>query len=487
MANEPEEAKLDRPASGISTVSSAVSSPTPLPAVPLGDGAGVSLSIGSAPLPSSATIETLGATPVSAPVSVGVSSPPTDQNSLTPVLAPTSPSTIEPVTDPALNPELDPYNEHYHDHYHDYDPQHHQEINPPHHHDDFHQTAYTPPPPPPDEPVTDTEDEGGGPVKPFLEHLEDFRWVLIKCVVVTIVGMVICLAAGTHLMEIIKRPLKKAAERNESLTTNQMLVVMAGTNVLTKMPAPPGMETLLNFGPNRRVALELIPITIGSKTFLAFSPTTNPPAAAKTDERELLNLRPAGGFIVAFQLAIYGGIILASPFLIFFIGQFLLPALKLNEKHYLLRGFIAGVALFLGGVAFCYFELMPLALDASAKYSQWLGISADQWTAEDYISFVCKFMLGMGLGFEMPVVILVLVKLGVLNYRMLSGFRRYMIVINLVLGAVLTTPEILTQVMMAVPLQILYEITVWIAWYWEWRDRKREERAAQQAKPTSAN
>lgn len=64
------------------------------------------------------------------------------------------------------------------------------------------------------------------------------------------------------------------------------------------------------------------------------------------------------------------------------------------------------------------------------KYSQWLGISADQWTAEDYISFVCKFMLGMGLGFEMPVVILVLVKLGVLNYRMLAGFRRYMIVIN---------------------------------------------------------
>ena len=384
--------------------------------------------------------------------------------------------------DPALNPAHDPYNEHYHDHYHDYDPQHHQEANPSHHHDDFHQTAYTPPPPPTDEPVTDAEDEGGGPVKPFLEHLEDFRWVLIKCVVVTVVGMVICLAAGTHLMEIIKRPLKKAAERNDSLTTNQMLVVMAGTNVLTKMPTPPGMETLLNFGTNRRVALELIPITIGSKTFLAFSPTTNTPAAAKTDERELLNLRPAGGFIVAFQLAIYGGIILASPFLIFFIGQFLLPALKLNEKHYLLRGFIAGVALFLGGVAFCYFKLMPLALDASAKYSQWLGISADQWTAEDYISFVCKFMLGMGLGFEMPVVILVLVKLGVLNYRMLAGFRRYMIVINLVLGAVLTTPEILTQVMMAVPLQILYEITVWIAWYWEWRDRKRE----QQATPVAA-
>ena len=79
----------------------------------------------------------------------------------------------------------------------------------------------------------------------------------------------------------------------------------------------------------------------------------------------------------------------------------------------------------------------------------------------------------MGLGFELPVVILTLVKIGVLNYRMLRSMWRYMIVINLVLGAVLTTPEVVTQVLMAVPLYMLYEITVWIAWYWEWRDQKR--------------
>ena len=76
--------------------------------------------------------------------------------------------------------------------------------------------------------------------------------------------------------------------------------------------------------------------------------------------------------------------------------------------------------LFLVGVAFCYFILMPVALAAAQMYSQWLGFGALQWRAEDYISFVCKFMLGMGLGFELPVVILTLVKIGVLNYRMLS-------------------------------------------------------------------
>ena len=98
------------------------------------------------------------------------------------------------------------------------------------------------------------------------------------------------------------------------------------------------------------------------------------------------------------------------------------------------------------------------------------------WDAGDYIGFVCKFMLGMGLGFELPVVILVLVKIGLLSYRTLAKARPYMIVINLVLGAVLTTPEVFTQVLMAVPLQVLFEISVWIAWYWERKERKRRRR-----------
>jgi sec-independent protein translocase protein TatC len=135
------------------------------------------------------------------------------------------------------------------------------------------------------------------------------------------------------------------------------------------------------------------------------------------------------------------------------------------------------------GVSFCYFILMPLALAASQLYSQWLGFGAFQWRAEDYISFVCKFMLGMGLGFELPVIILTLVKLGVLNYRILSKGRRYMIVINLILGALLTTPEVLTQVLMAIPLQLLYEVTVWIAWYWE-RKANRRKPAAEVAEAT---
>jgi sec-independent protein translocase protein TatC len=129
------------------------------------------------------------------------------------------------------------------------------------------------------------------------------------------------------------------------------------------------------------------------------------------------------------------------------------------------------------GVSFCYFVLMPVALMASQMYSQWLGLGAYQWRAEEYISFVCKFMLGMGLGFELPVVILTLVKIDILSYTTLRSIWKYMIVINLVLGALLTTPEVVTQVLMAGPLYMLYEITVWIAWYWEQPDRAKARRA----------
>ena len=85
-------------------------------------------------------------------------------------------------------------------------------------------------------------------------------------------------------------------------------------------------------------------------------------------------------------------------------------------------------------------------------------------------------MLGMGLGFELPVVILTLVKLDILSYRTLRSMWRYMIVINLILGALLTTPEVITQILMAGPLYMLYEITVWIAWYWEQPDRAKARR-----------
>ena len=313
----------------------------------------------------------------------------------------------------------------------------------------------------------------GGPVKSFLEHLEDFRWLLIKCAVALSLTMLLCLIGANYVIGVIKWPLSRA--RVSYPGTNQIVTVSFGATRLGSYPITPEQQQLLHTGTNRFAVVVVEPVTVGTNQILSCRVNEDPAALADAQRMhiDLVNLTPAGGFFVAFQVAFYGGMVLASPFILYFIATFVFPALRLRERKYIYRALFIGGGLFLIGVALCYFVLMPVALAASQMYSQWLGLGATQWRAEEYISFVCKFMLGMGLGFELPVVILTLVKIGVLNYRMLRSMWRYMIVINLVLGAVLTTPEVVTQVLMAVPLYMLYEITVWIAWYWEWRDRKR--------------
>jgi len=324
-------------------------------------------------------------------------------------------------------------------------------------------------------------EDGGGPVKTFLEHLEDFRWVIVKCGVALGLSMLLCLIGANYVTRIIKWPMTRAVV--EYPGTNQIATVSFGTNRLATIQVSSDQAQAFGLGSNRYVAVTIEPVLLGTNHVLSWRVDDNAEVGqgAHHMDIELINLSPVGGFFVAFQVALYGGMVLSAPFLLYFIASFIFPALKLKERKYVFRALFVGGALFAMGVCFCYFVLMPVALSASQMYSNWLGFGATQWRAEDYISFVCRFMLGMGLGFELPVVILTLVKIGVLNYGILSKARRYMIVINLVLGAVLTTPEIVTQLLMFVPLQLLYELTVWITWYWERRDRKRALQAGDSA------
>ena len=314
----------------------------------------------------------------------------------------------------------------------------------------------------------------GGPVKSFLEHLEDLRWVLLKSVVALGVAMILCLTGANYVMAILKWPLTRASVVHSG--TNQVVTVTFGTNFLKTFTLTAAEQAALALGSNRFIAITVEPLTVGTNQLLGWriNPDRAVADAAKHMRIDLVNLSPAGGFVVAFQVALYGGAVLAAPFIFYFVAMFVFPALKIRERKHVYRGLAIGSGLFLAGVTFCYFVLMPVALSASQMYSNWLGLGAVQWRAEEYISFVCKFMLGMGLGFELPVVILTLVKIGVIGYRTLASARRYMIVVNLFLGAILTTPEVITQLIMFVPLQLLYEISVWIAWYWERQDRRKE-------------
>ncbi len=332
-----------------------------------------------------------------------------------------------------------------------------------------------------DEPVAEHLDEQaeeeGGPIKSFLEHLEDLRWVLIKSGVAAGVAMLACLLAGNYVIRILEWPLRHDLFGLPNKT--QTVRVVFGTNQLSILHPTTNDPIAALVGTNLFVRLELMPVLQGTNQVMQWRVLDDSDRpAAKGLPIEIINLSPAGSFVVATKVAFYGGLVLSSPFIFYFVAHFVFPALKLREKKYIHRGLGFGGGLFLTGVCFCYFILMPVALRASVQYAEWLGFSANQWRAEDYVAFVCKFMLGMGVGFELPVVVLTLVKIGLLNYRMLAAGRRYVIVISAVLGAILTTPEVITQILMAFPLYALYEICVWIAWYWERQDKKREAAAS---------
>jgi sec-independent protein translocase protein TatC len=329
---------------------------------------------------------------------------------------------------------------------------------------------------PADEIRPEEEEEGGGPVKTFLEHLEDLRWVLIKSGTALVVAMMVCLLGVNHVVAILTWPLDRA--RKLGVVRKQTVEVKVGTNLVFSFQPKTNFFGDLNLGSNPYVVLDLAPVQAGTNQVLALQVRNDPTdSTPRRKGPELVFLDPAAPFITSLHLAFFGGILLAAPFIFYYVGQFVLPALKFKEKKYGLRAFGVGLGLFLVGVCFCYFGIMPLALRAAENYSHWMGMATYEWRAEAYFSFVTKFMLGMGLGFELPVVLLALVKIGILDYKKLASFRRYMIIVNLILGALLTTPEVFTQLLMFVPLQLLYEATIWIAWYWERQEKKREATA----------
>lgn len=325
-----------------------------------------------------------------------------------------------------------------------------------------------------EEPRPEDEEVQGGAVKSFLEHLEDLRWTLVKCSAVTLVTMGICLFAIHHLVAFLKWPLDRASLTN--VTTNQMVTVRFGNTVLGTYNLGTNRVGTLELGTNKNVTVQLEPVLSGEQTLIT-ARVLPVEENAKPKGLDLVYLDPASPFLSSLHLAFFGGLFLASPFVLYYIGQFLMPALKIKEKKYFLRAFYIGAGLFLIGVTVAYYWIMPRALQFAVVYAEWMGVSVPEWRAETYFSFVLKFMLGMGLGFELPVILLALVKIGILDYAKLKAMRRYVIVANTILGALLTTPEVFTQVVMAIILQVLFEISVWIAWYWERQEKKKNAAA----------
>ena len=165
-------------------------------------------------------------------------------------------------------------------------------------------------------------------------------------------------------------------------------------------------------------------------------------------------------FGIVIQLCGFGGLALASPFMIYFVGQFIAPALSEKEIRLVLPTGVSAFLLFMLGAAFGFFLLIPSTLRVSLEINQLLGFAA-LWTPASYYSLLTWLVLGVGAAFEFPLLIVMAVFFGLLRVETLRKYRRHSIVGIFLLAAVVTpTPDPFTQCMFAAPLYVLFELAI---------------------------
>jgi len=164
-------------------------------------------------------------------------------------------------------------------------------------------------------------------------------------------------------------------------------------------------------------------------------------------------------FFTYMKVAFFASLILTSPFILYQVWKFIAPGLLPREKKYVVPFVISSSFLFISGVLFGYFIALPPAFKFFVSFNnQYLQAML---SFKDYLSLFVTFLLGFGLSFELPVFMFFLAKLGIVNAEKLSRQRRYAILVIFIIAAVLTpSPDALSQLLMAIPLMFLYEVSI---------------------------
>lgn len=197
----------------------------------------------------------------------------------------------------------------------------------------------------------------------------------------------------------------------------------------------------------------------------------------------LLKILPAGthaqyttlpeAFFTRMYIALIAAIFVASPVIFYQIWAFVAPGLYDEEKKYIIPIALVSAVFFVCGALFCYFIVFPFAFNFFISYSTPEIVITPK--VSDYLSFVIKLLLAFGLIFEMPIFTLFLSRLGIVTAKMMRKARRYAIVVIFILAAILTPPDVLSQLLMACPMLILYEVSIGVAVIFGKRKPKVEE------------
>lgn len=176
-------------------------------------------------------------------------------------------------------------------------------------------------------------------------------------------------------------------------------------------------------------------------------------------EQFLQSIDVGAAFSISLRIAGWGSLLITAPLMLLFIARFVFPGLKNAEKYAVKKACCFSLGLFAAGVVIAWGTTLPAALQMMMRMHDWMGITAI-WTVTSYVRFCLSLLIGFGLAFQLPVVVLALGGIGIVNAKMLAEKRRHVIVGLLVLAMALTPPDVVTQLLMAIPLILLYEVCI---------------------------
>lgn len=177
---------------------------------------------------------------------------------------------------------------------------------------------------------------------------------------------------------------------------------------------------------------------------------------------QIINIKMSGQFLAHMYISIVAGFILAFPYVLWEIWRFVKPAMKETERKYSSGGVFISTILFLTGILFSYFLIVPLTVNFLGTYHVSESV-LNQISLTSYISTVVSVTFAVGLVFELPILVYFLTKIGILTPDFMKRNRKYMYVIMLVLSAIITPPDMFSQILVVFPLIVLYEFSIGVS------------------------
>ena len=178
-------------------------------------------------------------------------------------------------------------------------------------------------------------------------------------------------------------------------------------------------------------------------------------------------------FFTAMKVAFFGGFIISLPVIFWQLWLFLAPGLYDHEKKLVVPFVFFATLMFLLGASFAYYIVVPVGFDFLIAFGN--SVVSVLPSIGKYVGFFTKLLIGFGIAFELPVITFFLAKIGIVNDQMLKDFFRYAVVLIFIVAAVLTPPDVISQVLMAAPLLILYGVSIYIAKVFNPAQKEEEE------------